>query len=185
MNQEALRSRLVIELDCVNLDAKQVAGGLEAAQLAWRPRTGGWSIGQLLEHLVVSHDSYLNRMRGLIYARDAAHGENGTADWEPSLAGWVLVASLRSKRKLPAPKQYVVGPEARAGVLNAFLDRQQTVITFLRAAAALDWTKVRLSSPIARWIRLNLGDAFMVLTVHAQRHIKQMERLRDLPDFPA
>lgn len=183
MNQEALRSRLFIELDCVSLDAKAVAGDLDPHQLLWQPEGGGWSIAQVLEHLIVADDSYLNVMRGLIYARNAPHAENGSASWEPSLAGWLLVSSFRSKRKMEAPKLYEVNAP-RADALNAFQERQQTIIAFLRAASALDWTRVRFSSPVGKWIRVNLGDAFMVLTVHAQRHIKQMERLRDQPGFP-
>lgn len=185
MKQEDLRSRLLVELDCVTLDAKTVAGDLTPAQLAWHPPGGGWGVGQVLEHLVVVNDSYLSRMRPLIYARDAAHGEDGKAAWEPSVAGWILVGVLRSPRKFPTAHIWKVGPEARPDVLAAFRNRQQIIITFLRAAAALDWTRVRLSSPANRLVRLNLGDAFMALTVHAQRHIKQMERVRDTEGFPA
>lgn len=183
MNQEALRTRLLIELDCVSMDAVAVAKDLDAQQLAWQPPGGGWGVGQLLEHLVVSHDSYLNILRPRIYDRKTPHTENGTAFWEPSLAGWLLVAGLRSKRKLPTAKIWQVAA-AREAVLDAFINRQQQLTTFLRAASALDWTKVRFSSPVSRLVRLNLGDAFMCLTVHAQRHIKQMERVRDLETFP-
>ena len=184
MNQEDLRSRLFIELDCVTLDAKKVAGDLSPAQLTWQPRANAWSIAQVLEHLVIAHDGYLNVMRPLIYARDAAHADGGTAAWEPSVMGWMLVASLRSKRKLPAPSVFKVTAEPRDGVLDAFKSRQNVITTFLRAASALDWTQVRLSSPAGRWVRLNLGDAFMILTVHAQRHVKQMEAVRDQGGFP-
>jgi len=184
MNQEDLRSRLLIELDCVTLDAKQVAGDLAPAQLNWLPPGGGWSVAQVLEHLVIAHDSYLTVMRPLIYARDAAHADGGVASWEPSLMGWMLVASLRSRRKMPAPAVFQLAGEPRDKVLDEFKNRQNVITTFLRAAAALDWTHVRLSSPAGRWVRLNLGDAFMALTVHAQRHVKQMEAVRDQAGFP-
>ena len=184
MNQEDLRSRLFIELDCVTLDAKKVAGDLTPAQLSWQPPGGGWSVAQVLEHLVIAHESYLNVMRPLIYERSAAHADGGTAAWEPSLMGWMLVAALRSSRKLPAPTLFKVTTAPRDGVLDAFKTRQNIVTTFLRAASALDWTRVRFSSPAARWVRLNLGDAFMILTVHAQRHVKQMEAVRDQAGFP-
>ena len=185
LDQEALRTRLLNELDCASMDARGVAGDLTPEQLAWLPQVGGWGVGHTLEHLILSHDSYLDRMRGLIYERNAPHGENGHVEWEPTMAGWLLVASLRSKKKRSAPKIWTTGPVPRVGVLDAFLERQQTVITFLKAAAALDWTRVKLRSPASGWIRINLGDAFTVLTVHAQRHIKQMERIRDHPGFPA
>lgn len=183
MNQEALRTRLLIELDCVSLDAVAVAKDLDAAQLAWQPPGGGWGVGQLLEHLCVANDSYLNVLRPRIYARNAVHAEQGTAFWEPSLAGWLLVAGLRTKRKLPAPQIYQI-KEPREGVLDAFMARQQTIMTFMRATAALDWTRLRFSSPVSKLIRINLGDAFTIMCVHSQRHIKQMERVRDAAGFP-
>lgn len=183
MNQEALRTRLLIELDCASLDAVAVAKDLDSEQLAWQPPAGGWGIGQLLEHLVVANDTYLTVLRPRIYARDAAHAELGTAFWEPSLAGWMLVSAMRSKRKLPAPSIHRPGAP-RDAVLDAFLNRQQTIMTFLRATAALDWSRLRMNSPVSKLIRINLGDAFMIMTVHAQRHIKQMERIRDLEGFP-
>lgn len=183
MNQEALRTRLLIELDCVSLDAVAVAKDLDATQLAWRPPGGGWGIGLLLEHLVVANDTYLTVLRPRIYARNAAHAEQGTSFWEPSLAGWLLVAGLRSKRRLPAPAIHMV-TAYREAVLDAFMERQQTIITFLRATAALDWTRLRFSSPVSKLIRVNLGDAFTIMTTHAQRHIKQMEKVRDSAGFP-
>ena len=183
MNQESLRTRLLIELDCVSMDAVAVARDLTAAQLAWQPPGNKWGIGQLLEHLIVSADSYLTILRPRIYDRKAAHTENGNAYWEPSIAGWMLVTGLRSKRKLPTANAWKV-TAARENVLDEFMKRQQTIMTFLRATSALDWNRVRLSSPVSRLIRLNLGDAFTVLTVHAQRHIKQMERVRDMAEFP-
>lgn len=184
MNQEDLRSRLFIELDCVTLDAKKVAGDLSPEQLSWLPPGGGWGVGHVLEHLVIAHDAYLTVLRPLIYARGAAHADGGVASWEPSLMGWMLVSSLRSKRKLPSPAVFQLNGQPRDGVLDAFKNRQHTITTFLRAASALDWTRVRFSSPAGKWIRLNLGDAFMILTVHAQRHVKQMEAVRDLAGFP-
>jgi hypothetical protein len=31
---------------------------------------------------------------------------------------------------------------------------------------------------------MNLGDAFMTLVVHAQRHLRQIERIKARPEFP-
>ena len=184
MNQEDLRSRLLIELDCVTLDALAVARGLQEQQLHWRPDTG-WSIGQVFEHLVLANDSYVTRVRGKVYSPNAVHVQQGVATWEPSLMGWLLVKGLRSKRKLPAPKIYQPEPTPRSEVVEAFLQRQRTLMQLLRASAALDWNRVHTVSPVSRLVRFNLGDVFTVIVTHSQRHIKQMERVRDQTDFPA
>jgi hypothetical protein len=184
LNQEALRSRLQLELDLVTADTMTVVRPLSKAQLAWKPPSGGWSIGQVLEHIVLSADTYLDKLRGLVYFHHAAHAELGGADWEPSIGGWVLVAGLRKDFKMPSPKLWQVNGEAREDVVTAFLHQQDSLTRLLRASAALEWSKVRLSSPVSTLLRINLGDAFTALVVHAQRHVRQIQRIRDEPSFP-
>lgn len=177
LNQEALRSRLQLELDLVTADAMAVARTMTPEQLRWSPPAGGWGVGQVLEHLVLTADSYLSKLRGLVYFHHAAHAELGSTQWDPTVAGWLMVASFRKPWKLPAPKLYQVGPEIRADVREAFLDRQDALTRLLRASAALDWNRVRVSSPVSAFIRLNLGDCFTILVVHGQRHVVQLQRI--------
>jgi hypothetical protein len=184
MNQEDLRSRLLIEVDFVTVDALSVAQGLEDPQLHWRPGEA-WSIGQILEHLVVTSDLYVARVRGKVYSPHAAHVMQGNSRWEPSLVGWMLVKGLRSKKRLRSPAVFRPGPAPRPDIVEAFLQRQRTLTQLLRAASALEWNRVRTASPASRLIRLNLGDVFNVLIVHAQRHVKQMSRVREAPEFPS
>jgi hypothetical protein len=54
----------------------------------------------------------------------------------------------------------------------------------VRRAATLDWRRTRTTSPISPLIRLNLGDCFTILVVHAQRHLGQIDRLRGRSDYP-
>ena len=53
MNQDALRSRLSIELEAVTREALTAAAGLSDEQLQWSDGSG-WSIAQIFEHLVLS-----------------------------------------------------------------------------------------------------------------------------------
>jgi hypothetical protein len=184
MNQEDLRARLLIELEGVAEDATAIVSGLADPQLHWSPATG-WSIGQVLEHLVLTADAYVSRVRGRVYSPKAAHVLQGVATWEPSLMGWLLVKGMRSQRKFPAPKVFAPGPAPRPDVVEAFHQRQRTLTQLLLASAALDWNRVRTTSPASPMIRLNLGDVFTILLTHTQRHVHQMERVRDRVDFPA
>jgi len=184
VNQEDLRTRLLIELEEVTRDARAIADGLSEEQLAWADGHA-WSLGQVFEHLVLSIDGYVSRIRGRIFSPHAAHVVAETeTDWEPSLMGWMIVKRLRAPRPLPAPRIWVPGPTPRPDVVNAFMQRQSTLTYLLRASSALFWNRVRTTSPVSAVVRLNLGDAFSILMVHAQRHIGQMERIRDRDTFP-
>ncbi len=162
-----------------------MAGALGTRALGWAPPAGGWSIGQVLEHLTVVADSYLTPMRRAI---DNALDDAGTAGdplWRPSFAGWWMARALRAPRKLPAPRSYVPPVEPRPNVLDEFRARQQDYAMLLQRARPLEWTRVRIGSPVVRLIRFNLGDCFTIGVVHARRHLGQIERIRAEPGFPA
>lgn len=185
MNQDALRTRLSIELEAVTRDALTAAAGLSDEQLRWSDGSG-WSIAQVFEHLVLSTDAYVAKIRGKIFSPHAVHVAAETeAEWEPSLMGWMLVRRMRSPRPLPAPRIFIPGPTPREDVVNAFVQRQKTFTYLLRSSSALYWSRVRATSPVSAMIRMNLGDAFSVLIVHQQRHVGQMERVRQRMQFPA
>jgi DinB superfamily len=145
--------------------------------LTRRPAAGGWSIAEVLEHLIVSADSYLKSLRIIVQRKDAARAQSDSM-WKPSLMGGLLAQSLRNPRKLPAPKSYKPGPSPRPRVLDEFLQRQEELGRILTEAAPMYWRRVRMRSPIAPILRMNLGDALTVLVVHAERHAGQIERVK-------
>ena len=141
------------------------------------PATGGWSISEVLEHLIVSADSYLEMLRPVVGRKDGARVD-GTAAWKPTIMGGLLAGSLRNPRKLPAPTMYRPGPTPRPRVLEEFLRRQEEVGRLITNTGDMDWRRIRLRSPVIGWLRMNLGDALTVLVVHAERHAAQIERVK-------
>ena len=177
----------LLRAELVSVDARLQAavGTLGERALSWAPPTGGWSIGQVLEHLIVAADSYLAPMRRLV--SDAAGTTVIGADptWRPSLMGGFLARSLRSPRKYPAPRAYVPALVARPDALGEFRARLRDTALLLDRARQLEWNRIRLTSPISRLIRLNLGDCFAIGAAHAHRHAGQIDRIRLQPGFPA
>lgn len=165
--------------------ARALADGLSEAQLRWTPPSGGWGVGQVLEHLVVSGSLYLERMRGAVEGA-AAKGKPRGRGWKPSLLGRFLVSGLdpSSQRKLPAPKVFRPASEPRPDVLGAFLGAQDELVDLLRRADGYDVSRIRMASPVSPLLRVNLGDAFRILAVHAERHLGQAERVLAEPGFP-
>jgi hypothetical protein len=177
--QAALTAELRGRLDAANQRARAVVEGLDAATLVRRPANGGWSIGEVLEHLIVSADSYLQILPDVIARARSRHVGGPSTEWRPSAIGGWLERSLRpGTRAMPAPKSYRPGPAPRPGVLAEFLDRQASFARLMDDAGALDWRRVRLGSPILRLIRMNLGDAFRINATHVERHLGQAERVR-------
>lgn len=176
LSQAAHRDHLLVANRAVIDRIRDRVSGISPDTLTRRPPNGGWSVAEVLEHLIVSADSYLSRISTLLQAtEEVVAGAN--AMWKPSLMGGLLAQSLRNPRKLPAPKLYKPGPSPRPRVLDEFLQRQEDVGRLIAEAGAMDWRRVRMRSPVLPIITMNLGDALTVLVVHAERHAAQIERV--------
>lgn len=160
----------------------QLRDELSYLQLGWRPPDGGWSIAQVFEHLMISDVSYLDRMREMV-----DHGKRGDTPWKPTFGGGLLIRAVSpaQKRKSQAPRIYRPPAEPRANVVEAYLALRTNFLELIERADGVDLRRNRMVSPVTPLIRPNLGDAIMVLTVHTQRHLQQIERIRAQPAFPA
>jgi hypothetical protein len=175
--QSAHHHHLVASNHAVINRIREATTGVRDDQLHQKPPDGGWSIAEVLEHLIVSADSYLGPMRSVV----DEHRERKAAPdatWKPTFMGGMLAQSLRNPRKLPSPRSYKVGLSPRPRVLEEFLHRQEEVGRRLSDAAGLDWRRIKIRSPVVPILSMNLGDALTVLVVHAERHAMQIERVK-------
>ena len=165
------------------LDIERDVVPLQYLQLGWRPPTGGWTIAQVMEHLIISDRSYVDLLTGKLQQPPA---RPVYSTWRPSLMGGLLVRAQRpeSKRKVTTPPMWRPGPEARAEVVQEYIELRKRLLALVRQADGHDLRRTRLSSPAAKWLRLNLGDAIMTLVVHTQRHLQQIERIKSTEGFP-
>ena len=177
INQLDYRDRL---LDANRVAVKRIreaVEGVPAAALTHRPPAGGWSIAEVLEHLIISADSYLELFRKTL-EREQGRPPSVRETWKPTFMGGLLVGSFRSPRRMRAPRLYRPGPTPRPRVLEEFIRRQEEVGRLITHATQLNWRDIRLRSPAISLIKMNLGDAFAVPVVHAERHATQIERVK-------
>lgn len=150
--------QLLDQIDAINERVKALGSDLDDAQLNSQPADGGWSIGQVFEHLVVANDSYVERIRDIVRRHDARRSRSNQAAWRPTLMGRLIADALRSTRNLPAPRMYRPSPRPRPNVVDEFLRRQHELAALVHEAEGLDWRRVRTRSPVTPLVRLNLGD---------------------------
>lgn len=178
-DQDALFARLRATGDLLRTRFRTAVADAGTERMARIPANGGWSALQVLEHLVVSHDDYA-RVVAPIVARPApmtAAAQAAAYRWKPSLLGRIIARSLVSTRALPAPKSWrVAAMTPRADVAAAFDGRLADLGDWMEASRLRDWRRTRTHSPISPLLRMNLGDVFVMLTVHAGRHLGQLER---------
>lgn len=177
ITQQQHLTQIRTEVAAVLDRAHAIAGRLTGRELVWSPPGGGWSVGQVFEHLLIADGSYLVKMRPIVAGARAGSTRSPGLSWHPSLAGRVLVWALRSSRKLPAPPMYQPPPAPRERVAERYLEQLKEVLSLVDAARAVDLRASRVGSPVSPLIRLNLGDCFAILAVHSQRHMGQAERV--------
>lgn len=152
-------------------------------QLGWRPPEGGWSTAQVVEHLIITDESYLDEFNRILASPPKTPNYE---EWKPSLIGGFLTRSQmpESKQKMKSPTRWRPGPEARANVVEEYIAVRRRLIELMTKADGHDLRRTKLSSPAAKIIRLNLGDAFLTMIVHTQRHLQQIARIRAHAGFP-
>lgn len=154
----------------------------------WRPHPDRWTMAQCLDHLSETWQQYASRVDRAIRC-GRADGTFGTGPFRyKGFLANMLIKSVdpANKKRFKAPKKFVPAGESKPIVptLQRFVDAQNALDRAVIAADGLDLAKLRFASPITPLIRMSLGQAFRLLTLHADRHIAQMIRIADDPDFP-
>lgn len=149
--------------------------GLPDAALDRTPPAGGWSPGQILDHVLTVDLSYFDVLRAAL-AQPGARAA-GRTPWQPSWLGKVFLWALRPGNAIKAktPSRFDP-PKARDHVVDIYLAHLDELRAILREAEGADFARVRVVSPATTLVRFNLGDALNVLVTHAERHHVQLER---------
>lgn len=150
------------------------------SQMTARPAPGAWSASQCLEHLNSYGRYYLPVIEKAI-ARAA-----GTKAPVHFKSGWLgnyfyklmLPENNGSvKKKMKSPKDHQPGLELNAAkVVNEFISQLEVLGRLLTQARSIDMNASRVPISISPLIKLKLGDVFLFLTAHINRHILQAER---------
>lgn len=172
--QERLVARLLAAIDAVDVRIETLVRPMAAGRRRARPAGGGWSVDEILEHLCLANADYLGAMDRALSLADAPIGRGA---WRASLGGWLLVRAMESERRSSAPAAIIPAAAPRAEVLDVLLQSFQQHRTLIARAESQEWRRVRMTSPYARWLRLNFGDAALVVVRHAERHARQMARV--------
>jgi len=159
---------------------------LTDSQLGWKPEAGVWSIAQCLEHLAKTARNDLPGLRSAI-SEGRSSQLLGRSPFRYGLFGRLLTKVMGEhvsiKFKSPAVYRPAQHTHPRQAVDEFFL-RQQELLNCIQDANGLHLARVRMSIPGHEYLKLSIGQEFILLMVHEQRHLAQAERIRRNPRFP-
>jgi len=170
-----------LQFERIAKEAQELTMGLTEAQFNWRPAPGEWSIEECLAHLTAVGDIEVQAVeRAVDQAR--AKGITGTGPFEfPVWEQFILRETEPPVRhQMPAPKRFVpLHGQPITGVLPTFLHVQRQFTIQIERAEGLDLRRVKVPTPIARWLKLSLGTTLAQTAAHERRHLAQARRVRE------
>jgi hypothetical protein len=179
-------SGLIAGASVITNDVQRDFGSLSVRQLNWKPSPDQWSIAQCIDHLATANAAYFPIFEKVV------NGEKKNTFWEslpwiPAFWGKMLIQSVapQAERKLKAPK--IFQPELSnldQAIIPRFINQQNQVIGYMKAAEGLNPEKIIISSPVSNVITYSLIDAYRIIVAHEKRHLLQAERVSKREGFP-
>jgi len=169
-----------------NEKVKTEFSNITVHQLNWKPAPERWSIGQCLDHLIVSDSLYFPSMKKIA---EGNYRMNFWERWNPlsNFLGKMLVEQLqeRVKKKVKAPRIFnPSSSEIDLGVLDRFQKHLDTLLEYIESHKKTDIDKINITSPVSRFITYSLRDAITILINHEHPHIHQAEHVKEAAGFP-
>jgi hypothetical protein len=155
-------------------------------QLDWKPSPGNWSIGQCLDHLIITNCQYFPVLKKITTRQ---YTMNPWEKWSPfsGLFGKVLLNAVEEKqvRKIKTAKIFRP-PETNidAVIFERFNKHLDSLLGYISACEELDVDRTRISSPVSKLVTYSLRKALLIITEHLHRHINQAMRVRSSKEFP-
>jgi hypothetical protein len=155
--------------------ARALSVALDDVRFTRQPEPGRWSAATCLDHLNVTNESYVRKIRRALAASEKRKGRDHVG---PGLLGGLFLRMMEPpvKRRLPAPKPFTPGDTRdRVAILQRFEQVHKDLKRLIDEAAEYDWSRVKMSSPASKLIRFNLAAALAIIAAHDRRHLWQAE----------
>ena len=157
-------------------------GNLDADELNWKPAPDAWSVGQVLDHLIRTNESYFPLLEGA-RADDYRPPLHGRLGFVARFLGRLILKAVRpeaTRKVRTMPAWEPTESDVSSDVVERFVRHQGELADVVRGAADLVERGVVIPSPASRLLVYDVGSAFDILVAHERRHLGQATEVRDL-----
>jgi hypothetical protein len=162
--------------------ARKELEGLSETQLNWKPDKDSWSIGQCLDHLIVTDSKYIPAFQQIA---DRTYHMRSWEKWSPfsGLFGKMLVRNVGEipRRKMKAPR--VIRPtDSKVGrdIMERFHAHLDKLLDLLSSCRDTDIDKIKITSPVSAFFTYSMRHAIQLIMQHEHRHLNQAVKVRNL-----
>jgi len=158
---------------------------LSENQFNWKPQADKWSVGECISHLVNSNRLYFDKIEKILSS--ASFGEEKVYPYKQSLMGKLIAKGVdpaNVRRTKTFKVFFPASSNIQKNIIDEYVNSAKKFIEFAQKMHSLNLRKYKLSSPVNRLIRLNLGYPLIIIPLHDERHLKQAERVMNQKEFP-
>jgi uncharacterized damage-inducible protein DinB len=163
---------------------KERVANLSAEQESFRPSSGGWSIAEIVEHLAILEGRLLGLLTVMVNKAEKAGLQRGpeNSQFNPVSLEQIVERSLREKYVAPETAQ----PQGGVSIQDSLerLRESRASLTALRPRIeATDLSSTRYPHPA--FGPLDVYQWLVMIGVHEDRHLRQIEALMASPEYQA
>ncbi len=155
---------------------------LDFEQLNFKPNKVSWSIGQCIDHIIVTNELYFKIIEQInqgVYRTFWL----GRVPFIPKLLGRIILKSVQpetiNKKQKTFPVFEPSQSEISADILSRFNMMQLQLKAYLSEISPSNYTRV-ISSPVASYVVYSLKDAIEIILAHEERHFLQAQAVKKL-----
>lgn len=161
-------------------------GPLNSEQLNWKPNAASWSVGQCVDHVIITNKLYFIIFDTLL------NGTKPSNFWEkvpflPGFFGSFLIKTTQpiiNKKNKTLPVFEPSKSEIRDDIINTFFENQKVLIDYMKRSDSVDHENTIVTSPATKIITYSLHDVCIILSGHEERHLNQARNVMELDGFP-
>ena len=165
---------------------RELFGQLSADQLNWKPNADTWSIGECIDHILITNRSYFAQFEAI------ARGDKYVSIWEKlsllhGMVGRMLIKATGETVERKAKSPAVFKPtrsQVPANIVEEFCAQQADLIAKVEKIDGVDHQRVLINSPMSSMIFYTLHDALVIIFQHEQRHFRQALSVKARLEFP-
>ena len=159
--------------------------GLLESQINWRPFEDKWSIGECIEHLVITQKLYNSKIKELppVFKNTG----KGSFKFKRTFGGRMILKYVDPDSTTRTKTFKIFKPTSKQiniNIIRSFCEEVETMISFAENLHGVDLTKLKISSPVSKLLKMNVGDALLINLYHNNRHLNQAEKILNATNFP-
>ena len=158
---------------------------LTELQINWKPSEERWNVGECIEHLVITQNLYNSKIKELQPLFETS--DKGEFKFKHTFSGRMILKYVDPDSDTRSKTFKVFKPASKkinTSIFGSFCEEVEMMISFAEYMHGIDLTKLKISSPITKLLKMNVGDALLINLYHNRRHLNQAEKILNNTNFP-